>query len=169
MNELEPADLETDPRFPSGPWTGFYLQYWLPGRHETNVSLTFRQGQLTGWGSDVVGTYTVDGAYDRATGACQWTKQYDGKHAVGYRGVNEGHGIWGVWQIPQMLGLFVDRGGFHIWPEGVDVRAESDEAEKALLATMRKEFGSKAIRALCYLLLFGGIAAAAVAIWMQRS
>jgi len=146
------------------------LQYWFPGRHETNLSLTFRQGQLTGTGSDMVGPYTVDGTYDRITGACQWTKQYVGRHAGGYRGVNEGRGIWGVRQIPQMLGLFIDRGGFHIWPDGADVAAESKEAEAALLATMRKEFGSKAIRGLLYLLLAAaGIAATAFAIWMRRS
>ena len=47
--------LETNPRFPSGPWTGFFLQYWFPGRHTTNLDLTVADGRLTGTGHDCVG------------------------------------------------------------------------------------------------------------------
>ena len=46
----------------------------------------------------------------------EWTKQYVGRHRVDYRGINDGHGIWGVWEIRQLGGLYHDRGGFHIWP-----------------------------------------------------
>ena len=42
MSAKEPAVLETDPRFPSGPWTGFFLQKLLPGRHVMELRLTFR-------------------------------------------------------------------------------------------------------------------------------
>jgi hypothetical protein len=141
MNE-EPAAVERDPRFPSGPWTGFFLQHWLPGRHPTNLHMTCHDGRLTGTGRDWVGAYTIDGHYDLATGRCEWTKQYLGKHSVAYRGVNDGHGIWGVWEIRQLGGLYVDRGGFHLWPEGTDVSEESERTEEAVLAVMRDEFGS---------------------------
>jgi hypothetical protein len=33
MNADPSPTLETDPRFPSGPWTGFFLQKAIPGRH----------------------------------------------------------------------------------------------------------------------------------------
>jgi hypothetical protein len=135
------APVEQDPRFPSGAWTGFFLQYWIPGRHQTDLDMTCRNGQLTGRGRDHVGAYTIDGTYDLATGRCEWTKQYIGKHSVAYRGVNDGHGIWGVWEIRQLAGLYVDRGGFHLWPEGTDVSEATEQTEEAVLAVMKQEFG----------------------------
>ena len=129
MGPTAEADLESDPRFPSGPWTGFFLQYWLPGRHKMDLKLTWSNGTITGRGSDRVGPFTIDGTYDPATGQCEWTKQYVGKHAVAYRGVNDGHGIWGVWEIRQLRGLYVDRGGFHIWP-----RSKGDPTQRHLEA-----------------------------------
>jgi hypothetical protein len=157
MDEPELANLERDPRFPSGPWTGFFLQFWLPGRQTTNLHLTCRHGELAGTGLDRVGQYTVDGYYDVGTGRCEWTKRYLGKHSVAYRGVNDGRGIWGVWEIRQLAGLFTDRGGLHIWPEGTDVSEETDQTEQAVLAVMRKEFGSRLFRAFRWLLVLGVI------------
>lgn len=157
---------EHDPRFPSGPWTGFFLQLWLPGRHTTTMRLIWCNGVLAGTGEDWVGLYTIDGHYDLASGQCVWTKQYLGKHAVAYRGVNDGRGIWGVWEIRQFGGLYIDRGGFHIWPEGTDVSEESDEAEQALLAVMRKEFGSRLFRMLPGLLLLTTAIALALLAWL---
>jgi hypothetical protein len=140
MNAGEVANLERDPRFPSGAWTGFFLQSWLPGRNTTNLHMVCSNGRLTGKGSDRVGAYTIDGEYDLVTGRCEWTKQYIGKHSVAYRGVNDGNGIWGVWEIRQLGGLYVDRGGFHLWPEGTDVSEASAKTEQAVLEVMRKEF-----------------------------
>ncbi len=166
MNQHEFAILEQDPRFPSGPWRGFFLQYWLPGRHATTLRLTCRDGKLVGTGHDRVGAYSIDGHYEVDSGRCAWTKQYLGKHAVAYRGVNEGRGIWGVWEIRLLGGLYVDRGGFHIWPEGTDVSEESDETEQVLLAVMREEFGSRFSRALRGLLVVGvGVALGLLAWW----
>jgi hypothetical protein len=165
MDQRDLAMLEPDPRFPSGPWAGFFLQYWLPGRHPTNLHLTCRDGKLVGTGRDWVGAYTIDGHYELSSGRCAWTKQYIGKHAVAYRGVNDGHGIWGVWEIRQLGGLYIDRGGFHIWPEGTDVSEESDEAERALLAVMREEFGRSSFRLLGGLLLLGLVIALALLAW----
>jgi hypothetical protein len=101
--------------------------------------LTCSEGRLTGEGKDWAGRYTIDGSYDLATGQCEWTKQYIGRHAVTYKGTNNGRSIWGVWELTQLWGLLTDRGGFHIWPEGFDVADESGEAERALLEVMRRQ------------------------------
>jgi len=116
----QPADLETDPSFPSGPWTGFFLQRLVPGRHQMEIKITFRGGVLSGSGRDLVGTFSLQGRYELANGHCSFMKSYLGKHSVSYQGYNEGKGIWGTWEIPpaQNMGLLF-RGGFHIWPEGM--------------------------------------------------
>jgi hypothetical protein len=171
MNNPAVANLEHDPRFPSGAWTGFYLQQIRPGRNKTDTVITWSSGKFTGSGKDRVGPYTVNGTYDLATGRCEWIKQYLGKHSVAYRGINDGHGIWGVWEIRALGGLFVDRGGFHLWPEGTDVSEETDRTEQAVLSLMRQEFGSgvSPLRLLPTILTFAiilGMAAAAVTLWL---
>lgn len=107
-------DLETDPRFPSGPWCGFFLMSHLPGRHAMELHLTFRRGEMTGEGRDLIGQFLIRGRYQVADGQCWWTKRYLGKHDVFYHGYNEGRGIWGLWEIPPTW-----KGGFHIWPESM--------------------------------------------------
>jgi len=119
MEPPDALDLETDPRFPSGPWIGFFLQRLLPGRHLMELRLTFRRGELTGEGRDWVGEFLVRGRYDTADGRCHWTKRYLGKHDVFYRGFNEGKGIWGAWEIPASREWPRQHGGFHIRPEGM--------------------------------------------------
>jgi hypothetical protein len=119
MDSETPPTLETDPRFPSGPWTGFFLQKSLPGRHLMELRLTFQEGGMTGEGRDWVGAFHVKGRYNTADGKCHWNKKYVGKHDVYYEGFNEGKGIWGVWEIVLAGHGSVARGGFHIWPEGL--------------------------------------------------
>lgn len=165
MNEHNLANRELDARFPSGAWTGFFLQYWIPGRHQTDLTLTCQQGQLAGTGQDWVGAYTISGSYDLASGECAWTKQYLGNHSVAYSGVNDGHGIWGVWEIRLLGGLYLDRGGFHIWPEGTDVSQESDQTEQALIELMREKFGSRSARVLRKLLVLAAAAGLGVLAW----
>jgi hypothetical protein len=110
--------LETDPRFPSGPWTGFFLQRLMPGRKSMmELRLTFRDGVMEGEGRDWVGEFLIRGRYTVADGRCHWAKRYIGKHDVFYKGFNEGKGIWGQWEIPTEPN-FNCSGGFHIWPEG---------------------------------------------------
>src|SRR5947208_948409 len=124
--------LETDPRFPSGPWTGYFLQPAVPGRHLMELHLAFQHGQMTGDGRDYVGDFIVRGAYSLGDGTCYWTKRYVGKHDVFYHGYNEGKGIWGVWEIPATQEYAALRGGFHIWPEGMSeatLPSLSEEAE----------------------------------------
>jgi hypothetical protein len=119
---------EIDGRFPSGEWTGFFLQGPSTSRHWMQLRLTFRSGVLTGQGSDWVGAFTMDGGYAVDDGRCWWTKRYTARHDVSYTGYNEGKGIWGVWQIPPSA-----RGGFHIWPAGMadPTGAALTEAEQA--------------------------------------
>ncbi len=116
-NEPASTNLETDPRFPSGPWTGFFLQTIIPGRHQMELRLAFRAGEMTGDGRDRVGRFVIRGRYTLADGRCYWTKRYLGKHDVFYSGFNEGKGIWGLWEIPS--DSLPQKGGFHIWPEGM--------------------------------------------------
>ena len=125
MTESE-TTLETDPRFPSGPWTGFFLQPLLPGRHWMELQLTFRDGNMAGAGRDWVGSFTIRGRYETGNGECYWTKKYTGRHDVYYRGYNEGKGIWGVWEI-----AFDSKGGFHIWPKGMADPSGAHLAEEA--------------------------------------
>ena len=125
-------DLEQDSRFPSGPWTGFFLQPGAPGRHMMQMVLTFRSGVVRGEGRDRVGPFLIVGRYDVADGRCRWTKRYLARHDISYGGYNEGRGIWGVWEDPQASYW---RGGFHIWPEamgnpyGLDAAEEVEEPE----------------------------------------
>jgi hypothetical protein len=111
------ANLESDPRFPSGKWVGFFTDKRKPGKHQMELILTFANNSMTGSGRDVVGKFTIDGAYQLGDGLCVWVKQYTGKHAVGYRGYAEGKGIWGTWELTDHGYTFT--GGFHIWPEGM--------------------------------------------------
>lgn len=133
---------ETDERFPSGRWTGFWLQPPVAGRQYMSLHLTFAESTVSGHGSDVIGDFTVAGAYDLRTGQCKFRKAYVGQHTVEYDGCNQGDGmwIWGLWTIGS-----IDRGGFHIWPHGepdptgrrlesrADLPAESEADERRVL------------------------------------
>jgi hypothetical protein len=106
------ANLEADFRFPSGPWTGFFLQPPHVKRHWMDLALTFKECTIRGSGHDWVCEFLITGRYELDSGKCWWTKRYLGKHDVSYQGYAEEKGIWGMWQIPPAL-----RGGFHIWPK----------------------------------------------------
>ena len=134
----QPADLETDPRFPSGPWTGFFLQRLVPGRHQMEIKITFRGGVLSGSGRDLVGTFSLQGRYELANGHCSFMKSYLGKHSVSYQGYNEGKGIWGTWTI-NLPGYMPQRGGFHIWPEGMSDPSHPKLSEQADLPVALEE------------------------------
>lgn len=115
MSQHDEAGLETDPRFPSGPWRGFYLQPRLyTGRVGMQLRLRFSGGRLTGDGRDCVGAFLIRGRYHVDSGEVVLHKRYLKAHDVAYRGFAEPRhkGVWGTWQIRD-----IDRGGFHIWPE----------------------------------------------------
>ena len=95
--------------------------------------LTFSQGNMTGEGRDFVGNFHVRGQYELKDGHCHFTKRYVGKHDVFYRGYNEGKGIWGVWEMTWNRALANQRGGFHIWPEGMGDPTKLQLTEEAAL------------------------------------
>ncbi len=113
-----PPAVETDDRFPSGPWTGFFLQPGSKERHGMDLRLTFRQATITGEGHDRVGAFLIRGRYQVDDGRCWWTKRYIGRHDISYTGYNEGRGIWGNWEFDARTAPGW-RGGFTIWPEGM--------------------------------------------------
>ena len=122
----EKPQPEADPRFPSGPWTGFWIQRGA-GKQKMQVGFTFIDGGVSGEGRDVIGRFTFAGTYDLKTGRCVLAKQYLGAHRVDYDGVNEGEGmwLWGLWAVGG------DKGGFHLWPEG-----EPDPTQKRTAAEL---------------------------------
>ncbi|MFL5330919.1 MAG: hypothetical protein ACJ8C4_18650 [Gemmataceae bacterium] len=131
MSKDDPAVGETDPRFPSGKWGGFFLMpHTGPKRHATQMVLDFKAGAMNGAGQDKVGKFVIKGVYDLATGKCEWIKTYVGAHDVHYVGYNEGKGIWGTWSIPAENNP-AWRGGFHIWPEGMAGADPSKLSEEA--------------------------------------
>jgi hypothetical protein len=132
MAKAKKHPAETDPRFPSGPWTGFFLQRAIPGKHRMELILAFSQNQIEGEGRDWVGNFILRGGYSLYDGKCYWTKRYLGKHDVFYKGYNEGKGIWGTWEISSAEFEY-QQGGFHIWPEGMEDPTGSHLTEAAEL------------------------------------
>jgi hypothetical protein len=110
----------SDSDFPSGPWLGFYTYHGGRRKFRTDLTLTFKNGRMSGFGIDNVGPFIISGSYDARSKECDWMKTYVGRHNVAYRGFREGKGIWGTWDIRP-----TDRGGFHIWPLG---EAEGERA-----------------------------------------
>ncbi|MEM6392779.1 MAG: hypothetical protein AAF797_08420 [Planctomycetota bacterium] len=102
---------ETDSRFPSGEWRGYWVQHTFTGWME--VQLTFRGGHVSGVGNDPVGGYAMDGDYHLDEGRVVLRKQYVGLHAVTYEGTadDDGH-LRGDWQFG------TQRGAWHLWPKG---------------------------------------------------
>jgi hypothetical protein len=120
----QPA-VETDPRFPSGPWIGFWIQDgW--GKQQMSLSLAFVDGGVTGSGRDIIGRFDFKGSYDLKTGRVQMVKNYEKTDRVAYNGANQGDGmwLWGMWNIGTRY-----RGGWHLWPEG-----EADPTQRRLAA-----------------------------------
>jgi hypothetical protein len=125
-------DLETDERFPSGPWIGYYHQGSLQSRQR--LALTFKNGQITGTGRDPAGTFGVRGAYTTSSGRCSLTKSYE-THRIEYQGQADGDGIGGGWTLT-LQGLLLDAGHFRIWPDtGAGGEAESAKAEEPVGAS----------------------------------
>src|SRR5262245_12715943 len=56
----KPMEPETDPRFPSGRWIGFFLQKIIPpGKHPMELHLNFSHGAISGEGRDWVGLFIL--------------------------------------------------------------------------------------------------------------
>ena len=125
---------ETDERFPSGEWTGFFLQPPAERRIWMDLVLAFGGGRVDGSGDDSVGPFSIRGTYDVDTGDVSLRKQYVGAHAVDYHGYAEHeHGIWGVWNI-----LRFTPGGFHLWPRSLgDATAQRAEKQEPVDTAIR--------------------------------
>lgn len=133
------GEVETDPRFPSGKWVGFWTQTVpIHGRLKQEMILTFHRGEIDGEGRDKVGKFHIRGFYSIEDGKCRWTKRYVGRHDVFYQGFNEGKGIWGTWEIPATEIARHLKGGFHIWPEGMNDPTGSTLAAHADLPATEK-------------------------------
>ncbi len=111
------AQHETDDRFPSGEWTGFFVQPDSRQRHGMDLALRFAQGKISGEGSDAVGDFTIEGSYDIAKAKCLWRKHYIGQHSVEYAGEAREGGIVGQWRI-QGQPMFWS-GPFFVWPRAL--------------------------------------------------
>jgi hypothetical protein len=122
-----PPSASGDDGFPSGPWTGFYLQFGR--RNRMDLSLEFAGGSVSGQGSDDIGRFAVRGTYDVESREVRWSKTYVAGDRVHYRGFGEVRGIWGTWVLGGLTG------GFHVWPlgagEGAVVAAEAETLEPA--------------------------------------
>lgn len=84
-----------------------------------DLILEFKDGRITGEGSDGIGLFVIAGHYSESSLECSWVKSYVGKHSVHYTGYREGKGIWGTWTLE------VISGGFHIWPLGQQSPSEA--------------------------------------------
>lgn len=107
-----PVD-EQDPRYPSGAWTGYWLQRSYPGRHAMELNLRFANGRVQGEGHDEAGKFTIKGRYSAPEGLCDMVKRYAGSGIdIRWDGWHGGAGVWicGVWKTPY------DTGRFFLWP-----------------------------------------------------
>lgn len=116
-DEIEET-AESDSRFPSGEWVGFWVQRSLYGNDRKRVEFTLRfaNGEVTGQGRDFIDQCVIRGRYDVKSGEVTFQKRHVNlRYDVFYRGFAEQvkKGIWGVWELPS------DRDGFHIWPKGI--------------------------------------------------
>ena len=86
--------------YPSGRWDGFWFQEHYGRQAMTEFALRFVEGEVTGGGRDVIGSFHFSGTYDVNTGEIVLLKQYLDKHRVIYRGRPDGEGcIAGTWSI----------------------------------------------------------------------
>jgi hypothetical protein len=113
MPDASPHDqLETDSRFPTGPWKGYYIQFGQRGWQQLNLS--FSGGKIEGTALDKGGEADVHGTYDLSTGTVNLVKIYY-YHKVEYRGDVRDKGIRGGFMIRYPLAI--DTGDFYIWPD----------------------------------------------------
>lgn len=108
-----PPDNYSDDRLPTGEWNGYYLESHRPRRGWMHLYLNFRDGVISGEGTDYVGPWHIRGSYDLRNHQCSWVKQYLGKHQVDYHGTIGNEGIMGNWFIASFTGEF------HIWPRSM--------------------------------------------------
>ena len=119
--------------FPSGEWVGFYTYSGRTRKHRMDLILDFNNGRISGEGMDDIGEFLITGTYSPKTMECSWSKDYIGRHTVFYDGYGENKGIWGTWKI------YIDTGGFHIWPVAGGNGTEAAEAQEEPLVDVEFE------------------------------
>jgi len=131
MTDIQ-SNFETDTRFPSGEWIGFWLHKTaFEGRQAMSLALSFTRGKLTGEGKDIIGAFTMQGRYDLSTGKVVIHKYYP-QHHVLYEGwAEQGKGIWGLWTLPG------GKDGFHLWPKSM--RDPTSHTRAAVVQQPRRE------------------------------
>lgn len=125
---------ESDPRFPSGRWIGYYRQGNTQARQR--LTLTFVAGAVVGEGKDPGGEFLVTGAYDLAAATIALKKVYT-THSVEYTGQHSDDGVAGLWTIRGFGGTVEDRGRFLIWPDTTPAPEDTLFVEEALPIILR--------------------------------
>lgn len=114
--------------FPSGEWIGFWTEPnrpEFPFKNNMELCLLFENERMIGSGRDSVGVFTVKGGYSTKKMECYFHKIYF-THCIYYEGQRDGKGIYGTWSsVGYLLHERVDeKGGFHIWPYGLEEKAQ---------------------------------------------
>jgi len=92
------SEEEKDKAFRSGKWHG----HWIQGatRGDMDFKLKFKNGQVTGKGSDQIGKFTWTGNFDSGNKNIFMRKQYEGAHSVDYNGIKcankQFEGTWAI-------------------------------------------------------------------------
>jgi hypothetical protein len=99
----------------SGAWDGSWKQGPIEAR--MMMTLSFRNGAITGQGVDRAGDFTVEGTYSPSDPEISFRKRYP-THKVFYRGLWDGHELKGDWEIKSWLARILPggKGSFLIWP-----------------------------------------------------
>lgn len=139
------ADFESDPRFPSGPWEGFWTSD--AGVGSMKLYLEFVCGRVRGEGSDRVGTFDITGRYWPRSGIVVLRKKYRGQHKVWYRGRPFGPYLRGGWRIPSTT----TRGHWRIRPIDEDefeithLEIETEHGSVVIVGDIKDATGRKKI------------------------
>lgn len=129
---------ETDKRFPSGLWMGYWMQGFIKGKMQ--LTLEFIDGTVSGEGTDPVGSFTMKGIYSLKHNMVSMVKQYHGAHSVGYCGCAADGGLNGTWRIPR----FPETDEWRLWPvedefEIVHLAIETDDGPVVLVGEVEIE------------------------------
>jgi len=103
------------------------------------LHIKFAGGSMNARGDDPIGAFTCSGLYSEDTGDVAWTKKYVAAHDVNYKGVRDGRGIWGNWNIGYV------QGGFHIWPDDGEENASEHTATEVAELVTPIEMGTKPV------------------------
>ena len=109
MSDDRTTRLETDKRYPSGLWIGYWMQGFIFRREQ--MTLTFSGGKVTGDGSDSLGAFRISGCYCVDTGAVSLRKTYDKCPDVSHAGETGEFCIYGTRQIDGIQ----QEGDWRIW------------------------------------------------------